>query len=111
MTTRDGKDYVFSAAGRPGVVYLPKVGAASPPENETTPKRPADRTNARIGMGFEVGTQVNVAGNENLGGHVASLDDMEEGASVAASPGRRGPLRAPCRTTPRRPSRPGHCPP
>src|SRR3954463_9423539 len=47
-TTRDGKNYMFSVADQPGVVYLPKVGSP-PPANEITKKKPADRMNAWIG--------------------------------------------------------------
>jgi hypothetical protein len=52
--THDGKNYKFSAADRPGIVYLPGVGL-NPPANEYPQPKRSDRTNAWIGFGGKAG--------------------------------------------------------
>jgi hypothetical protein len=90
LSTRDGKNYVFSSADRPGVVYLPKVGQP-PPVTETTPPTVSARTNAWFGIGAKAGTQFVVVGIETLIGYVASLDDLGKGMAITASVNRLGP--------------------
>jgi hypothetical protein len=90
MSTRDGKNYMFSAADQPGIIYLPKPGAP-PPVNEIPPKKLDDRTNAWVGIGGKAGTQFVVVGIETLTGYVASLDDLGKGMAIGASINRLGP--------------------
>jgi hypothetical protein len=88
--TRDGKNYVFSLADSPGIVYLPKP-AAPPPVTEVEPKKPEPRSNAWFGIGVKGGTQFFVIGIETLTGYVASLDDLGKGMALGASINRLGP--------------------
>lgn len=90
VATKDGKNYMFSAADAPGVVYLPKVGPPPPP-NEIPPKKAEPRTNAWFGIGAKAGTQFAVIGIETLTGYVASLDDPGKGMAIGASINRVGP--------------------
>jgi hypothetical protein len=87
-STRDGKNYRFSSADSPGIVYLPSIGV-TPPVNEVTPT--GARTNAWFGIGAKVGTQFVVVGIETLAGYVASLDDVSKGMAIGASINRVGP--------------------
>ena len=75
-TTVDGHNYCFSAADRPGVVYLPAAGPPHP-VNEIRPIAAQHRLNAWLGMAGSAGTQFIVAGIETMVGYVASLDDAE----------------------------------
>lgn len=88
-TTRDGKNYMFTAGITPGVVYLPKAGPP-PPVNEFPPTRTEARTNAWFGVGGKAGTMFAVVGIETLVGYVASLDDLGKGMAIGASINRLG---------------------
>ena len=90
-TTRDGKNYVFSAADRPGIVYLPKLGPAPPPHIITPQtQKPADRLNAWFGLVGKLGTMVVVTGIETVGGVAVSLDDVGKFMAPTASINRLG---------------------
>jgi len=88
-TTKDGKNYIFSAADRPGVVYLPKLGPP-PPAHIITPQKRADRLNAWFGLVIKAGTMVAVAGIETALGCAVSLDDVGKVIVVEASINRLG---------------------
>jgi hypothetical protein len=88
--TRDGKNYMFSAADQPGRVYLPKIGAPLPVD-EFAPNVGGDRLNAWFGLGGKVGTQFVVIGIETLTGYVVSLDDPGKGMVITGSINRVGP--------------------
>lgn len=89
ISTKNGKNYMFSNGDHPGVVYLPKVGPP-PPVNEFVPKT-EPKTNAWFGIGAKAGTQVVVVGIETIFGYVASLDDIGKGMAIGASVNRFGP--------------------
>jgi len=88
-TTVDGHNYCFSAADRPGVVYLPAAGPPHP-VNEIRPIAAQHRLNAWLGMAGSAGTQFIVAGIETMVGYVASLDDFGKGMAITASINRLG---------------------
>jgi hypothetical protein len=88
-TTKDGKNYCFSAADNPGVVYLPAIGSR-PPVNEFPPAPPEAKTNAWLGIGGKAGTMFGVVGIETLTGYVVSLDDPTKGMGITASINRLG---------------------
>lgn len=53
-TTRDGLNFTFSSADRPGIVYLPRVGApqsvdAYPPRRRATGRMPGSASGSRPG--------------------------------------------------------------
>ena len=54
-TTRDGYNYVFTAADTPGIVYLPKQG--HPPRAGDVTKKRSGRLNTWIGVVGKGGTQ------------------------------------------------------
>jgi len=89
-STRDGKNFMFSAADQPGIVYLPKAGPPMP-VNEIVPRPTGNRTNTWFGLGGTVGTQFAVVGIATLAGYVVSLDDIGKGMTIAASINRVGP--------------------
>lgn len=89
VTTRDGKNYMFTTGITPGVVYLPKPGPP-PPVNEFRPTQKEQRTNAWFGIGAKAGTMFAVVGIETLVGYVASLDDLGKGMAIGASINRLG---------------------
>jgi hypothetical protein len=90
ISTRDGKNYMFSNSDQPGIVYLPQAGPP-PPVDEIVRTNPTERTNAWFGVGAKAGTQFVVVGIETLTGYVASLDDLGKGLAVGASINRLGP--------------------
>lgn len=90
-TTKDGKNYIFTNADRPGVVYLPIAGPPPPVTEIPPPATREERTNTWFGIGGKAGTQFVVVGIETLVGYVASLDDMGKGMALGASINRVGP--------------------
>ena len=48
MTTRDGKNYVFSTSDNPGIVYLPQIGAPLPVNVATPKSSKAEAVRAKI---------------------------------------------------------------
>ena len=88
-TTRDGSNYVFSAADHPGTVYLPKEGYLSPVA-EITRKR-TGRLNTWFGLVGKGGTQFVVVGIETVAGVAVSLDDPADWMAITASINRVGP--------------------
>jgi hypothetical protein len=87
--TRDGNNYMFSAADTPGIVYLPKEGHL-PPVGETQKKR-TKRLNTWVGLVAKGGTQFAVIGIETVTGLAFSLDDPSDWMMVTASVNRLGP--------------------
>jgi hypothetical protein len=90
MATRDGKNYRFSAADQPGIVYLPAETTTLPVDEYPRPS-PSDRTNAWLGLAGKAGTQFVVVGIETVAGAVASLDDVGKWMAIGASINRLGP--------------------
>jgi hypothetical protein len=87
--TRDGNNYMFSAADNPGIVYLPKQGHP-PPAGDVKRKR-AGRLNTWVGVVLKGGTQFVVVGIETVGGVAVSLDDGSDWMGITASVNRLGP--------------------
>jgi hypothetical protein len=86
--TKDGKNYVFSAADSPGVVYLPAVGAPLP-VNEYTPTG-GTTLNAWFGLVGKIGEMVGPVGIESIAGFAASLDQPGKGLGLTGSVNRLG---------------------
>lgn len=84
--TRDHKNYMFSLADDPGVVYLPKHGSVLPVHQ--TVEEPA--LNSWFGIVGKAGTMFVVAGIETVAGAVVSLDDIGKWMAVGASVNRLG---------------------
>jgi hypothetical protein len=89
LATRDGKNYMFAGADKPGIVYLPKIGP-KPPITDLPPRKKEARLNAWFGVVAKAGTMFGPVGIETAAGYVASLDDMGKGMAVAASINRLG---------------------
>ena len=87
--TRDGKNYIFSAADSPGIVYLPSPGPP-PPVHELVPSR-GRRVNSWFGLIGKMGTQFAVVGIETATGPLISLDDPSKVMVVTVSINRLGP--------------------
>ena len=87
--TRDGNNYMFTAADTPGIVYLPKQGHPLP-AGDTTKKR-SGRLNTWVGLVAKGGTQFAVAGIETVAGVAVSLDDMSDWMAITATVNRLGP--------------------
>jgi hypothetical protein len=87
MQTRNGKNYMFSIADRPGVVYLPLPGP-SPPVTEIAPKEPP--LNSWVGIVGKAGMMGVVVGVETLTGFAISLDDPLKAMWILASIKRAG---------------------
>lgn len=88
-TTKDGKNYVFSAADNPGIVYLPAVG--SPLPGDQFPPANTATLNAWFGLVVKVGGHLAVAGIEGIYGFAASLDYPGKGLGFTGSVNRLGP--------------------
>jgi hypothetical protein len=84
--TFDGKNYRFSGADRPGIVYLPQVGHLAAPHT----RKSEPRTNTWLGLVGKLGTMFAVVGIETVAGFAASLDDIGKAMAVTASVNRLG---------------------
>lgn len=84
--THDHKNYMFSLADDPGVVYLPKHGSVLP-VHQTVEEPPL---NAWLGVVGKAGTMFVVAGIETVLGAVVSLDDVSKWMAIGASVNRLG---------------------
>jgi len=89
MATRDGKNYMFSGADKPGIVYLPQVGP-KPPITDLPSRKTVERFNAWFGLVAKAGTMFGPVGIETVAGYAASLDDIGKGMAVGASINRAG---------------------
>jgi hypothetical protein len=87
--TRDGMNYLFTAADRPGIVYLPLAGPP-PPVQEILPKR-TGVLNSWFGLIGKGGTQFAVVGIETGTGPLVSLDDPTKVMLITVSVNRLGP--------------------
>lgn len=87
--TRDGNNYMFSAADNPGIVYLPKQG--HPPPVGDVKKKKTQRLNSWVGVVGKGGTQFAIIGIETVAGLAVSLDDWTDWMAVTASINRLGP--------------------
>jgi hypothetical protein len=87
--TRDGNNYMFSAADNPGIVYLPKQG--HPPPVGDVKKKNTQRLNSWVGVVGKGGTQFAIIGIETVAGLAVSLDDWTDWMAVTASINRLGP--------------------
>jgi hypothetical protein len=63
--TVDKKNYVFTSDANPGIVYLPPPATASKVQ-----------INSWVGLGFKFGSTVIVAGIEQMGGAIISIQDL-----------------------------------
>ena len=88
-TTRDGHNYMFSAADNPGIVHLPVQGRPTPVGDVT--KKRSQRLNTWVGLVAKGGTQFVVVGIETVTGVAVSLDDASDWMAVTASVNRAGP--------------------
>jgi hypothetical protein len=84
--TRDGKNFVFSTADAPGIVYLPRIGGPRPVDEFP----PALDTKIWVGLGVKVGMQNAVSGNENMLGFAVSIDHPERWMVLNAQMQRQG---------------------
>ena len=87
--TRDGYNYMFSTADRPGIIYLPNAGPPAP-VHEIQPKKQEIPLNAWLGVATKAGTTFAVVGIETIAGYVVSLDDIGKGMGITASVNRAG---------------------
>jgi hypothetical protein len=83
--THDGKNYMFSSADQPGIIYLP-VGSSK----AIQPVPQAEELNAWIGIGIKGGTTFAVPGIETVLGWAMSLDHLGKGMAISASINRLG---------------------
>ena len=86
--THDGKNYMFSSADQPGVIYLPAGSAAT--IRPVSPVSQEERLNAWIGIGVKAGTTFAVPGIETVLGWALSLDQVGKGMAITASINRLG---------------------
>ena len=86
--TRDGNNFVFSAADDPGIVYLPKPGHPPPVGDVRTTR--SGRLNTWIGIVGKAGTQFGPFGIETMLGPVGSLDEIADWMAVTVSVSRIG---------------------
>jgi hypothetical protein len=87
--TRDGKNYMFSGAEKPGIVFLPKVGV-KPVVDQGPPTKEEPRLDMWVGLGGKAGTMFVVAGIETMEGLVVSLDEPHQWMVLQASINRLG---------------------
>lgn len=86
--TKNGKNYVFSQADNPGVVYLPNIGTQIPaPEVEESKLD----TRIWIGVAGKAGTTFVVVGIETIVSLCMSIDHPDRWMSVTGSGTRLGP--------------------
>lgn len=81
-TTRNGKNYVFSAGDTPGIVYLPRVG---PPRPIPVPSEPGSvplDTRIWVGVAIKIVASTN---NEQISAGVMSIDNPERWMVVTAN--------------------------
>jgi len=78
-TTTDRKNYKFSDADAPGIVYLPQVKSGvvvPPPPPPGTPPTTKLRLNSWLGIGGKFGSTVIVMGIEQMAGMIVSIQDL-----------------------------------
>jgi hypothetical protein len=86
----NGRNYCFSNADQPGIVYLPTPGPPKP-VTAVVPITPSARNNIWVGVGASVGVEFFVVGIDTMTGVVASLDEFGKAMVVTASTNRFGP--------------------
>ncbi len=79
--TADRKNYKFSLADSPGIIYLPKAktGVVPPsprPPQPGTPPAGKLRLNSWIGIGAKFGSTVIIMGIEQMTGFIVSIQDL-----------------------------------
>jgi hypothetical protein len=92
--TSDGKNFKFSMADNPGIVYLPVVGVSPPAAEYPIPIEPApDPTflsDVWMGVGVKAGSMIVVVGIDTMGGVLISLDASMRYAGVSGEVNRLG---------------------
>ncbi|MCA1999789.1 MAG: hypothetical protein LDL25_08370 [Hyphomicrobiales bacterium] len=88
-TTHDGKNYMFSGADQPGIIYLPKIGL---PPSPTAPGPDLEvRANSWIGIGIKGGGHALIWGTDTLLGTVWSMDTTFRNFDLMGETTRWGP--------------------